>query len=112
MKEAKGYYRWPAEYVTPTAAMGPLLRQRRKEAILAQEMFRGFQKSAGAAGDREGEKFFKECLRENLRLQHAITLTIPWVAEPDKGQKETRPRLWPVEMQAELDRVAGWLVLL
>ncbi len=101
-------YRWPAENVTPTAEIGEELREWRKQAIRDQEKFAAMHK---AADDRDVAKFFKEAGREALRVQRAITLMLPWLAEPDDKQIPVRPCLWPLDLESEMDRVAGKIVL-
>lgn len=101
-------YRWPAEQVSPTAEIGTTMREWRKQAICDQEYFSALHKGES---DRELARFFKDSAREALRTQRAITLALPWPAEPDEKQEPLAPNLWPLDLEAEMDRVWRKIVL-
>src|SRR5678815_4264183 len=103
-------YGWPADQVTGSVA-ADALREWRKAAIVDRDQFLAFQKAAGASGDRDGARFFKECANRELRRQRACTLMLPWIGTPDPNQRVDRPVLWPLELVEELDEISGRLIL-
>lgn len=103
-------YEWPAQYVTPMDGMGEALRGWRRTAINDREEYLEYGKSCRAER-REYAKFFSQCAAHHLRLQRACTLMLPWLGELDKNQKEERPFLWALDLDAELDEIASQVIL-
>lgn len=106
--ETAWYYRWPADQVIGPG-IAERLREWRKEYIKCRENWLEIQKDAWKT-NKELAKLAKQESQHYMKLQRACTLMIPWFGEPDKGQVTERPKMWPVDLDSELDEVSSRLI--